>query len=468
MIMKILRGWLGKEAFRGECGYGEIWHIAWPFIILNAANTVMMVTNRVFLSKHSPEEMAAAMPAGQLFFTFMILFLITTGFTATIVAQYHGAGDKINCIRAAWNGFYFSAGISFLLCFAFPLAGPFIFARNGHDPIIAALESEYFSAMAPCAVLACLETPLFSFFTGRGKTKVLAVIKGTSCILSIPLNYLLVYGKFGCPELGILGAGLANTIANFYSFLAILFCFLLVDQSEYPTRSRKEFRWEFVKKLLLFGTPAGFQGFLRNVGFAITVMMIGRLGNEALTATSIALCINMVGNMPIFGMSDATGILTGQFIGKKDLKTAGSIFWKAFRMLLPWLSITAVLYLLEPEFLIDLFGSDNSSGEINMVKTVEYVKFILLMAAFFNFFDAIRFLLMGALRGAGDTKIPLLIGIGTSWGIQMPGTILLVMVFGSTIEQVWILLTCYIAIDALLMLWRRGTGAWKKIKIIED
>ena len=74
---------------------------------------------------------------------------------------------------------------------------------------------------------------------------------------------------------------------------------------------------------------------------------------------------------------------------------------------------------------------------------------------------------MGALRGAGDTKVPLFIGIGTAWGIQMPGTVLLVLKFKSTIEAVWILLTCYIATDALLMLWRRSTGAWKKIKLLD-
>ncbi|MBR2439313.1 MAG: MATE family efflux transporter [Lentisphaeria bacterium] len=468
MFKDIVKGWFSRDAFLGKGGYAEIWHIAWPFIILNAANTVMMVTNRIFLSKHSSAEMAASMPAGQLFFTFMILFLITTGFTATIVAQYHGAGDKLNCIRASWNGFYFSAGISFLLCFLFPLLGPMIFSKNGHDPAIAKLELEYFLSVAPCAAFSCLETPLFAFFTGRGKTKILAMIKASSCLLCVPLNYVLVFGKCGIPELGILGAGLANSLANSCSFLTILTCFLLVNQSEYPTRTHKEFRWEIVKKLLFFGTPAGFQGFLRNIGFAIVVMMIGRLGNEALAATSIALCINMVGNMPIFGMADATGILTGQYIGKKDLNTAESIFAKSFRMLVPWLTITGILYIFEPEFLIDLFGSNDSTGKINMGETIRIVRYILLLATVFNFFDALRFLLMGALRGAGDTKVPLFIGIGTAWGIQMPGTVLLVMYFHSTIQAVWLLLTCYIATDALLMLWRRKTGAWKKIKLLDD
>ena len=462
-----MKRWFDKNSFCGNGGYAEIWKIAWPFIILNAANTIMMVTNRIFLAKYSSSAIAAAMPAGQLYFTFVILFLVTTGFTATVVAQYYGADDKINCIRAAWNGFFFSVGISFLLSLTFPLAGPFIFARNGHDPMIAALEAEYFSAMTACAGFTCLETPLFSFFTGRGKTKILAIVKGLGCILSIPLNYLLIYGKSGFPELGILGAGLANSIANACTFLTVLICFFSVDQNEYATRKYRELRWELFRKLLVFGTPAGFQAFLRNACFALVVMMIGILGNEALMAASVALCINMVGNMPIFGMSDATGILTGQYIGKKDLKTASKIFWQALRMLLPWLISIAGLYVFTPNLLIGLFGSNDTSDGIDIAETLRIVRFILLMAAIFNFFDAIRFLLMGALRGAGDTKIPLLIGVGTSWGVLLPGTAILVLILKCQAEAVWIVMTVYIALDALLMLWRRGTGAWKKIKIID-
>ena len=74
---------------------------------------------------------------------------------------------------------------------------------------------------------------------------------------------------------------------------------------------------------------------------------------------------------------------------------------------------------------------------------------------------------MGSLRGAGDTRIPLLIGMATSWLIQIPGTILLVYVIHATVSEVWMLITFYIFIDAALMLWRRGTGAWRRIKVIE-
>ena len=95
-----------RRQFLEPGGYLEIWRLAWPLIILSASNTVMMVVNRIFLAKNSPEEIAASMPAGQMFFTLMAFFLITTGFTATVVSQYYGAGNRDGCVRTAWNGFY--------------------------------------------------------------------------------------------------------------------------------------------------------------------------------------------------------------------------------------------------------------------------------------------------------------------------------------------------------------------------
>ena len=191
-----------RRQFLEPGGYVEIWRLAWPLIILSASNTIMMVVNRIFLAKNSPEEIAAAMPAGQMFFTLMAFFLITTSFTATIVSQYYGSGNREGCVRSAWNGFYFGAAVAGLLVFLLPLGGKWIILHNGHDPQIANFEIEYFTGMAPCAGLTCMETAFFSFFTGRGRTSFVAKVKIIGCFINVPLNYLLIFGKCGLPALG--------------------------------------------------------------------------------------------------------------------------------------------------------------------------------------------------------------------------------------------------------------------------
>ncbi len=449
-------------------GYKEIWKIAWPLIILSTSNTLMMITNRIFLAWNSPEEVAASMPAGQMFFTLMAFFLITTSFTATIVAQYHGANARIGCIQASWNGFYFGAVMAVLLTILLPLGGYWIIMNNGHSPDIAELEVKYFIAMTPCAGFTCMETAFLSFFSGRGKTFLVAAIKIAGCLLCVPLNYLLIFGKLGLPPMGILGAGIANSLANLFTMLAALCCFLVQNQAEYPTRQHRALHWKFIKKLLCFGTPAGLQTFIRNAAFAIVIMLIGRLGKEELAATSIAVSINMLGNMPMIGLMDATSIITGQYVGKGRFKVADRIAWRSLRMLFCWVLSAALLYLFCPQILVKLFEPRDGAGSMNFVLVDHYIRTILYYAVFFNFFDATRFIIMGSLRGAGDTKVPLFIGVATSWLIQLPGTLILVKYLNGTLSQVWFLLSFYIFADAIFMMWRRGTGAWKRIRVIED
>ncbi len=457
-----------RRQFLEPGGYLEIWKIAWPLIILSASNTIMMLINRIFLAQNSPEEIAAAMPAGQMFFTLMAFFLITTSFTATIVSQYYGSENREGCVRTAWNGFYFGAAVAGLLAFLLPLGGEWIFLHNGHNPQIANYEIEYFTGMAPCAGLTCMEAALFSFFTGRGKTTFVAKVKITGCLINIPLNYILIFGKFGLPALGILGAGIANAMANLCTMLIAMTCFLLLDQNEYATRKHKEFDWQIIKKLLCFGTPAGLQTFIRNAAFAIVIMMIGYTGDEELTATSIAISINMIGNMPMIGLMDATSIITGQYIGKRRLMVAERICWRSWRILIAWMAFVAIFYAFCPELLTHFFNSKNSGTTgMDSVLVEKYIVMILRFAILFNIFDAIRFITMGSLRGAGDTKVPLYIGVSTSWLIQIPGTVLLVYFINSSLAAIWSLLTFYIITDAILMVWRRRSGVWKTIKVID-
>ena len=241
-----------------------------------------------------------------------------------------------------------------------------------------------------------------------------------------------------------------------------------MNQKEYATRSHKRFHGEYIRKLLCFGTPAGFQTFLRNAAFACVIIMIGRLGNEALAATSIALSINMIGNMPMIGLMDATSVITGQYIGKRRLLVADRIAGRSIRMLFLWMLSISAIYLFCPQLLIRIFDSQNQ-GATNMDNALvtEYIITILRLAVIFNLLDATRFITMGSLRGAGDTFVPLLIGLGTSWLIQIPGTVYLVYFAHASVGTVWLFITVYIAADAFFMLWRRKSGAWKHIKVID-
>ena len=465
--MQLLDALFARRQLTGPGGYQEIWRVAWPLVIMNASNTIMLVCNRMFLSHHSISEVTAAVPAGQLFFTAMAFFLITSNFTATIISQYYGAGEKENCVRAVWNGFYFGIAVAITLGGVLPFLGSWIIESSDISPSIRHLERSYFSALTPSGGMACMEAGFLAFFTGRGKTRIVATIKIAACLVSVPLNYLMIFGRCGLPELGIVGAGYATSLASLFSLCCSVSVFLLYPQDEYRTRHFKGVQWEKIAKLLRFGAPAGLQTCIRNSAFAVVIMMIGALGDAQLAAASIAMTINMIGVMPLLGMMDATSVVTGKYIGRRKLRVAEGVGYRALLLLWIYITITALAYWFTPEILVNLFCK-NQTDTIDIAEVSQMIRTILCIQAFSNFFDSIRFITMGSLRGAGDTKVPLFLGIGTSYLIQLPLCYWLIYHVKASMGLVWFCgLAFYAVIDAALLVWRKQSGAWRKIQLVK-
>lgn len=467
-----LMKYINKRSFYERGGYFEIWKIAYPLIIMGASYIVLMLTDRMLLAWHNTLEMSASVPAGGLNFTLFSFYTVTIGFTSALVAQYYGAEDKHNCVKSAWNAIYLALmAIGCILLINIPL-GRWIILNSGHDPALIELELAFFYTLQPSACFACMNAGLFGFFSGTGRTKVIAKINTTMCLLNIVFDYCLIYGVkgLGIPSMGIVGAGLAT------SFCAGLGCtwvwaeFLREKQDVYPTRSLRKFEMAKLKKLLYFGSPSGLQVLLGSGGFTAFQFMIGYTGNDALTASSILISLNNLAFAPIMGFCDATSILVGQYIGRNRKDIANRLVYGSGRMLVPYILILGIFYIGFPDFLINLFNSIGDDGEslskVNFVEVTRIAKILLVMAAFTNVLDAIRFIFMGGLRGAGDTRAILFIIGSCSLLVMIPGVTILTKVFHQGIIELWIFLIVYITLLSGLLCWRFRTGAWKNIQMI--
>ena len=228
---------------------------------MNAGLTIMHFCDRKFLAMNSPLDVAAALPAGVLSFTLTSFFLALVGYTSTVVAQYFGKGDKGSCVRAAWNGFYLSLGTGLLILLVMPWLGLGLIELGGHAPEIKALERAYFITLIPSGAFMCMSAALISLFSGLGRTRHAAFVNLSGCSLNILLDYMLIFGKWGAPALGIRGAGIATSVSCGCTFLLAALFFWFQDQSRYPTRSHRGFAWAEIRRLFRFGSPAGLQIF---------------------------------------------------------------------------------------------------------------------------------------------------------------------------------------------------------------
>ena len=206
---------------------------------MSASNVVMQFADRKFLGKQFDCGNGSGNAVRNSVLHAVLFFLVSANFTSAIVAQLFGTGARRDCVRAAWSGFYFSC---------FRAAHCDCRAISGLSDSEAVFERHpfprawtYFYTIVPSGIFACLSAPLFAFYSGRGKTLPVALINIGICLANIILDWVLIFGKFGLPRMGIFGAGIATSLSAMGGFLAILTLYLSIDQKVYPTRSLAPF-----------------------------------------------------------------------------------------------------------------------------------------------------------------------------------------------------------------------------------
>ncbi|MBR2642318.1 MAG: MATE family efflux transporter [Lentisphaeria bacterium] len=448
-------------------GYLELLRVAYPLIFMSASNVVMQFADRKFLSASSTQEMAAALPSGVLFFTFFVFFSVTCGYTSTLVAQWYGKGDRKECVRSVWAGLWL-AGAAAILCLTVLPWLCNICLKWSMTETLYPLGKEYLKGFFPAGAVACLSMPFFAFFSGRGKTAVVAGINIFVCIANIFLNWLLIFGNWGFPRWGIFGAGLATSISGFLGLVTAALLYWYFDQRRFPTRQYRKPDLQRLGKLIKFGSPAGLQ-ILSDVGcFSGILLIVGRLGDDALAACSIGFAVNNLSFMPLMGIADATAILSGQYIGKNELDIAGRVPRKALRIILTYMFFTGLFYLISPEWIARFFSPENTDAGLDFEGIIQQVRWVLFGAALWNFADCYKLVYGGLLRGAGDTRAIMAINVFCSWVLVIPGILFLVFCLRPPVAVIWFYLVFTTVAEAAMVYRRYHCGKWRKIGLVKN
>ena len=427
--------------------------------------TIMMFMDRMFLSWVSPENIAACLPAHILLFCFWSFFLGISEYTNTFVAQFYGASRPRAIAQATWQGIYFSLAGSFLSFLFFPL-GLKIFEWSGHAPEVVALEKTYYSWFFLGGPFFILNGALSSFYSGRGKTKVVMAVNIITNLVNLVLAYGLIFGELGFPEWGIKGAAVATVSSTALTSVFYLFLFFSYGNNQaYYTRSAWRFNKDLMNRLVRFGTPSGINFLLEISAFTTFVFIVGRIGKTELAASNIALSLNMLAWFPMMGVSVATASLVGQYIGRKDHRTASKSAFTAFYSAEFYMLSFGVIYWGFPTYLIQWFHSGPNS-DIPFAAIAPMGAKILLCMAFYQIFDAMLVTFSGALRGAGDTAFAMWACVICSWCIFVPGTFFVTETLHLGVYAAWIWVFLYSFMLGLIYLKRFYSGRWKNIEVI--
>lgn len=443
--------------------------LATPIIAAMVSRMAMGFIDFVMVSRLGTEAVAAISPATILVFTVMCLGMGPATSIQTYAAQALGRREPQAAAAYAWQSLYMAAGFALLSYPITQLAEPF-WAMIGAPPQVQALQVAYCKIAFWCMGFSVLTFGLEGFFNGIQKPSVSLMATLVALVFNAGANYVLIFGKFGFPAMGIQGAAYATVIAWGIRALLLFSVFMSSEfRKTYATHVGWPFCLEKLKGIFYIGGPTAVQ-WVFDIGswFVFLSLLMKEFGTAAMAAANIALQYMHLSFMPAIGIGIALNSLVGHAIGEGRPTLA--ILRTRVCMIVSgtYMGLVGLIFLVARYPLMNLMSIDPHS----MASDPEVVRLgagMLIWAAVFQVSDAASITYMNALRGAGDTRWPVVFVVLDCWGVFIGGGYLvsrLVPEWG--IHGPWMMCTAYIILYGWALWWRFRRGAWRKIKLFKD
>jgi MATE family multidrug resistance protein len=279
------------------------------------------------------------------------------------------------------------------------------------------------------------------------------------------LDYLLIFGNFGFPGLGIAGAACATVAASAVSTAAFFVLFLLRrNRTEWGSWKSRHMDTGLLKRLIRFGFPSGARFMVEMFAWTVFVIFIGRIGSNELAVTNISWRINGIAFFPIIGLSQAVAILVGHAQGARQPDIAKRVVWRGMLVSQAWMVIMAAVFLLLPVTLLDLFNSHNGSAAYEGLLTTGVV--LLRFVAVYCLLDACNYIFVSALTAAGDTRWTLLATLVLN--AVFVAALFAADIWHRTLYAEWVIATAFVMAQALVWMGRFLQGRWKSFEVVEQ
>lgn len=430
----------------------KLFRLTWPIFIEQTLFMLIGSMDVFMLGKYSDYAVGAVGVVNQIMFMFQVMFGIITAGTSILCAQYIGAGrdrkdiDRLVCVSLILNGTFGVLFSAVILFFNRQLLG----IMNVADEMYSHA-ADYMKIVGGFLFVQAVSSTLTAVLRSHGKTRECMYATMLMNVINMGLNYMLIYGKFGCPGMGAGGAAIATVISKTVC-MVLLSCLLLGKVLPgISLRCLKPFPRDILKSVLAFGAPAAGEQISYNFAKTVITIFLTNIGAAAVTTYSYLNTIT--GFVYLFAVvaGQGTAIMVGWYVGENKKKEAYRLCMLSLRIAFGvTMAITAVLALTGK--LILGFFTDNPQI-IMLGGTIFLLEFIMEAGRSTNL------VLVNALRAAGDVKFPFYTGVVSMWLAGALLAYLLGIRAGLGLAGVWIALGIDECIRAVCMYLR-----WKSLK----
>jgi len=421
--------------------------LAVPVMIGQLGHILVSVADSVMVGQLGTIPLAAAALANSLFSIFMV-FGIGVAFGLTpLVANADGKNGRHLQAILLHHSFWLNLGIAVLIFLTIAALAPLLYFM-GQDPGVVPLTLPYLMIISSSVIPLLVFLTFKQFAEGLSDTRTAMVISVLCNLLNVGLNYLLIYGHYGFPEMGLNGAGWATLISRLLMMAAIWW--YVMHHRRFAHFSlfiwTTKFRARVLKRLLALGVPSGLQYIFEVSAFSLAAIFAGMISAAALAAHHIAINIASVSYMAVTGLGAAASVRVGNQMGRRDPQTLRMAANTIFQMTLMWMGFTGLMILLFRNQLAGFYSSDP------MVLLL--APQMLIVVVLFQLSDGLQVVGLGALRGFQDVRIPTIITFVAYWLLTLPAAYLLSQFTSWGVMGIWYALAGGLTISAVLLLVR--------------
>jgi MATE family multidrug resistance protein len=442
--------------------FSELLRLALPMVVSQGTFAVMIFTDRYFMSQIDPVHMAAALGGGVASFFSFCFFIGLLGYANAMAAQYLGAGEPEKCPKVVTQGLIITLmSAPFLTLITFLVAG--IFAGMGHEPEQVELERTYYLVLMSGVLVTLAKTCLASYFAGIGRTRVVMICDVFGLVINVPLSYVMVFGKLGVPELGIVGAGISTVIATVLAFLLFVAFYLHKEHREkFAVLQSFKLETRILRRFWRLGFPSGLELFLNVAAFNLFLLMFQSYGVAEGAAAAIVFNWDILSFVPMIGLHLGVISLIGRFVGARNMTRVDEVMTAAFVVALAYGVFLATLYITYRFPLVDVFAPP--SGDFSDIRALS--AWMMIGLSSYVLADAVILVSGGILRGAGDTRWLMIASVTLHWAMLV-AQFFIIQVFRLSPKVSWFAFVVMILAIAVVYAFRLRRGHWRDPEVLE-
>lgn len=434
----------------------SIWALAWPVIVTFLLQSLVGLIDVLMVGRLGAAAVAAVGIGAQILSAGSVAMTAVGTGTLALVARHVGAQEPQQAEDVLCQSITAAFLLSVMAIVPFIVWAAWLVKIFGVDPGVVSQGTWFVQLVMLSIPQSAVLFVIASALRGAGDTRTPLIIFGIVNVINVVANYLLIFGKLGLPALGVGGSALGTTIAF---TIGMALALTLLARGRLVLRlvwRRLRPHLQTIRRVLGIGYPAAAEQVLMQIGFFVYLTFAARYGTSAVAAYVIGVRILALSFLPGFGFAAAAAALVGQSLGARDPELAEQSGWESNRLAVSLMSLCGIILFIAARPIARLFVDD-----ANVV--TDAVSFIRTLAAAQPLMG-IDSTVGGALRGAGDTRFPLVAVFVGFYGCRL-GFAYTAVTLHLTLPWVWFALIGDYLARASLKAWRFRGGRWKHLTI---